>query len=176
MLTFAFESCHSQDTTKKPSPTRLNISKERSDSLALHVPPTRGFINDFVQFFTKAEIKTLDSLVSAFERTTTVEISVATVSETMVREIDFEDYSLVMMRLWGVGKKGKNNGILIVISPDLRQMRIQNGYGLGSVLPDAETKDMVDYLFIPKFKEGKYFEGIRNGIVAIIDKLKQNGL
>ena len=110
------------------------------------------------------------------ERTTTVETSVATVNSTMVKDRDFEDYTLVMMRMWGVGKKDKNNGILIVISPDLRRMRIQNGHGIENILSDAETKFIVDNSFIPKFKEGKYFEGTRDGIIAIINKLKQNGL
>ena len=142
----------------------------------MHLPQARGFINDFVQLFTDDEIKVLDSLVSELERTTTVETSVATVNSTMVKDRDFEDYTLVMMRMWGVGKKDKNNGILIVISPDLRRMRIQNGHGIEDILSDAETKFIVDNSFIPKFKEGKYFEGTRDGIIAIINKLKQNGL
>jgi uncharacterized protein len=118
---------------------------------------------------------TLDSLVSAFERRTTVEISVATISSKMVKSEDFEDYSLVMMKTWGVGKKEKNNGILIAISPDLRRMRIHNGYGIENVLTDAKTRYIIDNSFIPKFKEGKYFEGTRDGIIAIIQELKQNG-
>ncbi len=144
--------------------------------MALHLPPAKGFVNDFVQLFTHDEIRILDSLVSAFERTTTVEISVATISSTMVKEEDFEDYSLIMMRTWNVGKNNKNNGILIAISPDLRRMRIQNGYGIENVLPDAKTKNIIDNSFIPKFKEEKYFEGTRDGIIAIINELKQNGL
>jgi uncharacterized protein len=142
----------------------------------MHVPQATGFINDFVQLFTHDEIKTLDSLVSTFENATTVEIAVATVNSVMVKEQDFEDYTLVMSRTWGVGKKDKNNGILIVISPDLRRMRIQNGYGIENILSDAETEYIIDNSFIPKFKEGKYFEGTRDGIIAIIAKLKQNGL
>ena len=144
--------------------------------MALHLPPAKGLINDFVQLFTGNEVKALDSLVSAFERTTTVEINVATISSTMVKGEDFEDYSLVMMRTWGVGKNDKNNGILIAVSPDLRRIRIQNGYGIENVLTDAKTKNIIDNSFIPKFKEGKYFEGTREGIIAIINELKQNGL
>jgi uncharacterized protein len=142
----------------------------------MHLLPARGFINDFVQLFTDDEIKTLDSLVSAFERATTIEICVATINSKMVKNEDFEDYTLVMLRMWGVGKKDKNNGLLIAISPDLRRMRIQNGYGIENVLSDDETKNIIDNSFIPKFKEGKYFEGTRDGIIAIINKLKQNGL
>ena len=66
----------------------------------MHLPQARGFINDFVQLFTDDEIKVLDSLVSELERTTTVETSVVTVNSTMVKDRDFEDYTLVMMRMW----------------------------------------------------------------------------
>jgi uncharacterized protein len=175
LLILAFQSCNSQEPSKSLLSMRLNISKERSDSLALHIPQAKGFINDFVQLFTIDEINTLDSLVSVLERTTTVEISVAAISSKMVKIEDFEDYSLVMMRTWGVGKKEKNNGILIAISPDLRRMRIQNGYGIENILTDAKTKNIIDNSFIPKFKEGKYFEGTRDGIIALIQELKQNG-
>jgi uncharacterized protein len=176
LLALAFQSCHSQDTIKKIPPKRLNISKARSDSLAMHLPSAKGLINDFVQLFTDDELKTLDSLVSTFESATTVEISIATINSKMVKNEDFEDYTLVMASMWGIGKKGKNNGLLIAICPDLRRMRIQNGYGIENVLSDAETKNIIDNYFIPKFKEGKYFEGTKDGIIAIINKLKQNGL
>jgi uncharacterized protein len=165
----------SQDTIPKTS-TRLSLSKERSDSLANSVRQTTGFINDFVQLFSEKETRTLDSLVSTFEKTTTVEIGVATVNSAMVKDQDFEDYTLVMMRMWGVGKKEKNNGILIVIAPDLRRIRIQNGYGIEKILSDNETKQIIDSVFLPKFREGKYFEATREGIIAIMNKLKQNGL
>ena len=173
---FAQESCVSQDTISKPPSTRLHISKERSDSLATHIPQARGLINDYAKLFTENQIRVLDSLVRAYEKMTTVEIVVATVDSTMVTDQDFEDYSLVMLRIWGVGKKEKNNGILIVISPDFRKMRIQNGYGIEKVLSDAETKQIIDSFFIPKFKDAKFFEGTRDGIIAITNKLKKNGL
>jgi uncharacterized protein len=176
VLSLFFQSCHSQETNKKNYPTRLSISQERSDSLALHVPPPTRSINDFVQLFDGDEIKTLDSLVSVFEKTTTVEIVVATVNSKMVKDHDFEDYTLVMMRMWGVGKKDKNNGVLIVISPNLRRIRIQNGYGIEKILSDSETKQIIDGFFLPKFKEAKYFEGTRDGIIALANKLKKNGL
>lgn len=176
LLASTIQSCHSQDTSKKVSAARSDISKERIDSLALHVPEPRGFINDFGQLFSNDQIRVLDSLVTTFEKATTVEIGVATVDSMMVNNKDFEDYTLVMMRKWGVGKKEKNNGVLIVISRDLKRIRIQNGYGIENYLSDADTKYIIENSFVPKFKEGKYFEGTRNGIIALIARLKQSGL
>ena len=171
-----FQISYSQDTSNRISPTRLHISKERSDSLAMHIPQAKGFINDYVQLFSDSETVTLDSIIRVYEKTTTVEIGVAVVNSSMVADQDFEDYTLVMLRMWGLGKKEKNNGILIVISPDLRRMRIQNGYGIEKVLSDAETKMIVENVFVPRFKEGKYFEGTREGIIAITNQLQKNGL
>jgi uncharacterized protein len=138
----------------------------------LNVPPAKGFINDYVQLFAEAEVKTLDSLVSRFEKETSVEIAVAVVDSTMVKARDFEDYTLVMIKKWCVGKREKNNGILIVISPDLRRIRIQNGTGIENTLSDDDTKNIVENVFIPKFKQDKYFEGTVEGVIAIINKLK----
>jgi uncharacterized protein len=168
--------CNSQDTSVKASSRRPSINQEREDSLLLHIPQARGLINDFTGLFTDSEIRTLDSLVSTYENATTVEIAVATVDSGMVKKQDFEDYSLVMLNTWGVGKREKNNGILIVIAPGLRLIRVENGHGIEKFLSDAETKEIIDSAFIPKFKEGKFFEGTQNGIIAIMRKLKQNGL
>jgi len=143
--------------------------------LRTRIPQARGLINDFFKLFSDNEIQTLDSLVRTYEITTTVEIAIATIDSSMANAQDFEDYCLVMLNTWGVGKKTKHNGILIVISPELRMMRIENGYGIGNILTDGETKEIIDTVFIPKFKEGKYFEGVKSGIIAITKKLDQNG-
>ncbi len=176
LLVLGLQSSYSQDTITNSSQTRVPISKERLDSLALHIPQANGSINDFTRLFTDGEVKSLDSLVSAYEKESTIEIVVATVSSKMVKEPDLEDYALVMLRMWGVGKKESNNGILVVISADLRRIRVENGYGIATVLSDAETKQIIDNSFVPKFKEGKFFEGTREGIISIINNLKQNGL
>ena len=144
--------------------------------MAFRIPQAKGFINDYVQLFTANEVSSLDSLVRAYEKKTTVEIVIAIVDSTMVKAEDIDDFSLVMLNTWGVGQKEKNNGILIVISPYLRRMRIENGYGIEYFLSDAETKQIIDSFFIPRFKETKYFEGTRDGIIAIINRLKKNGL
>jgi len=176
LLTFLFiQSCNSQDTIAKIPATKFPIDKDRGDSLMTRIPQARGFINDFFKLFNDNEIQTLDSLVRSYEKVTTVEIVVATIDSNMAGAHEFEDYCLVMLNTWGVGKKTKNNGILIVISPDLRKIRVENGYGIEKALSNAETKEIVDNVFIPKFKEGKYFEGVRNGIIAITKKLNQNG-
>jgi uncharacterized protein len=141
-----------------------------------YIPKAVGWTNDFVHLFSKEEKESLDSLIDSYEKKTTVEFSVATIDSSMMGPIDFESYTLLMLRTWGVGKKEKNNGILIVIAPDLRRIRIQNGYGIEKVLTNAYTKAVIDETFLPYFKAGKFYQGTKEGILAIINKLEKNGL
>ena len=94
----------------------------------------------------------------------------------MMGPIDFQSYTLLMFRTWGVGTKEKNNGILIVIAPALRQIRIQNGYGIEKIITNEETKTIIDKNFIPHFREQKFYQGTREGILAMIRLLEKKGL
>lgn len=117
----------------------------------------------------------LDSLIRAYEKKTTVQIGVAAITSGFVSEQDFEDYTFVMMNTWGVGQKEKDNGVLIVLAPDLRRIRIQNGYGIEKYMTDAETKAIIDNVILPRFREEQYFAGVREGILAIIKELEKSG-
>src|SRR5688572_17372266 len=100
--------------------------------------PTR-WVNDFEHIFLLQEIKTLDSIVTQYEKETTVEISIVTIDSNMVSKENFDDYVLQLHNSWGVGKKKKDNGIVIAISLGYRKMRINNGYGIEKILSDEET-------------------------------------
>jgi len=84
----------------------------------------------------------------------------------------FEDLSLHIAKTWGVGKKYKDNGILIAISKGYRQIRIQNGNGIEKIITDDETKEIIDKYFIPDFKKGKYYDGTLKGLIELIKLLK----
>lgn len=128
------------------------------DSLR-YIPPAKDWVNDFANLFSANEIKSLDSLIGNYEEKTSVEISVATIDSAMMGPIPFDAYTLLMFRTWGVGKKEKNNGILIVIAPGMRRIRIQNGYGIEPYLTDAETKTIIDSVFIPYYKQKEFYTG-----------------
>jgi len=143
---------------------------------AKYIPKPIGWTNDFVQLFSVSETQSLDSLIDKFEKETTVEISVATIDSFIRGPIDLEPYALLMARTWGLGKKEKDNGILIVIAKDLRRINIQNGYGIEKILTNDETKFIIDSTIVPLFKRGRLYEGTREGILAIMSKLRKNGL
>lgn len=93
----------------------------------------------------------------------------------MLGNLTIESYALDMLRLWGVGDKKKNNGILVVIAPDIHRMRVENAYGIEKYLSNGETKQIIDTVFIPHFKENEFFLGTKDGILSLIYKLNENG-
>jgi uncharacterized protein len=130
-----------------------------------------GWTSDFEHIFTEDQILVLDSIISKFEKETTKEIAIVTIDSSWTTKENFDSLTLAIGRNWGVGKKDKNNGILIGISTGLRKIRIQNGYGIETILSDAETKKIIDDIIIPEFKNGNYFEGTKKGLLALMQKV-----
>ena len=94
-----------------------------------------------------------------------------TIEGTRTNQRDFDEFTMLIGNTWGVGKEDTDNGILIAIAPDLRRIRIHNGRGIEKVLSKEKTKEIIDTVFIPYFQDGKYFEGTKQGILALIKAL-----
>lgn len=135
------------------------------------LPKASGWVNDYVSLYLPAQRFTLDSSIALHEQQFSNEIAVVTIDEAMLGRCTLEEYTLNLARAWGVGKKIKNNGILIGIVPALRKIRIENGYGIEKILTNNETKQIIDSVMVPHFKNGHFFEGTRQGLFAIFKKL-----
>lgn len=129
------------------------------------------YVNDFEGILSPEQVKELNDIVTKHEKETTNEIAIVTISSFEPYKTLF-DYSLALANYWGIGKKDKNNGIAIVFGKQIRQIRIQVGYGLEKKLKDDEAKKIIDYTIIPEFKKGDYFTGIKKGLLEIIDQIK----
>ena len=139
----------------------------------IHLPiKVLGSTNDFENIFTSNQIIELDSIISRFEKETTNEIAIVTIESSSTTKEDFDNLINTILNNWGVGKKSINNGIVIGISTGLRKIRISNGYGIEAKLTDAETKKIIEENFLPEFKNGKYFEGTRNGLLKLMQKVR----
>lgn len=137
------------------------------------LPQPVGYVNDYENLYTDKEEKSLDSLIGDFEKRTTIQIAVVTFDTTMTTPDSLDALTLRIGKIWGVGQKDKNNGVVIGISKGYRQMRIQNGFGIEKVLTDAETKQIIDAAFIPSYREAKYFEGTLQGLQALMATLER---
>jgi uncharacterized protein len=138
-----------------------------------NLPKPKAYVNDYEDLYTDKEEKSLDSLISSFEKSTTIEIAVVTIDTLMTSADSLDAFTLLIAKTWGVGKKDKNNGVLIGICRGYRKMRIQNGFGIEKILTDTETKQIVDTAFIPGFRGTQYFEGTLKGLTTIMAKLKE---
>ena len=81
---------------------------------------------------------------------------------------DIEGYANEMFREWGIGDKEKNNGVLLLVAPDERKLRIEVGYGLEGAIPDGKAGRIIRNEITPYFKNNQYDEGILNGTKAIL--------
>ncbi len=130
------------------------------------------FISDYENLFSEEEETILDSIVNNFEKHTSIEIAIITLDTILVANKNFEELTLLIAQKWEIGKKEKNNGILIAISSEYRRMRIQNGFGIEKQLTDFQTKNIIDNVITPFYKNGEYFNGTKAGLIDIINTLK----
>jgi uncharacterized protein len=129
-------------------------------------PASRGYVSDFAGVLDEETTRTLVVQLRALELDTTAEIAVVTVPSLGDRSL--EDYAVQLFKEWGVGQKGANNGILVLIVPSTHDMRIEVGYGLEGDLPDGLAGEIMRRNFMPKFKTGDIPGGVREGVARLI--------
>ena len=134
-------------------------------------PEAVAFVNDFEEIIDSVVEIELEQLILSHKNKTTNQIAIVTL--TGIGEYtEFDVYSLDLANHWGVGEKGKDNGILIAISKKLRKIRIQVGDGLLNKLTNEETQKILDELVIPNFKQDSYSKGIDLCLREIIKELE----
>lgn len=134
-------------------------------------PRPVGFVNDFANVIDSASKPKLENLLSSFERATAMEVVVATLPSLDGRPV--EDVAVDLYKSWGIGKRGKDNGLLFLVVPSERKMRIEVGYGLESVINDALAGRLIDEYALPRFKSGDMSSGIVFCAAAIIQTISQ---
>ena len=132
--------------------------------------PNNSHIVDEAGLFSASQKVSLEGTLSAHERATTNQIVVVTL--TSLQGYDIADYGYQLGRAWGIGTKEHNNGVLLIIAPNERKVRIEVGYGLEGSLPDAVASSIIQNTILPAFKAKNYFEGATNGVNAIINAVK----
>ncbi|MBQ9185191.1 MAG: TPM domain-containing protein [Bacteroidales bacterium] len=120
-------------------------------------------VNDFAGIFSSGQTAELESVLVAFDDSTSNQIAVVTVSD--LEGYDPNQYAVSIGLEWGVGNKQFNNGIVLLVKPKNSsgrgQVAIQVGYGLEGAIPDIYAKKIVDNVLVPAFREGDYYGGVR---------------
>jgi uncharacterized protein len=138
---------------------------------AAEVPFLTGRVTDNAEVMNKGTRQSLTMLLKAHEDSTGDQIAVLTVP-TLDGE-GIEEYALRVFGAWKLGQKGKDNGILVVVVPNDRRMRIEVGYGLEGTLTDSLAGSIIRNVMTPWFKKGDYNSGIEAGVKAILALLEK---
>lgn len=146
-------------------------------SFGVDFPVAGGFVNDFAGILKVEERVELEEILKNFEAQTSNEIVVAIVKS--FDGLDSFTYSQELFMKWGIGKENKNNGVLFLIGPseglpfpEKGEIFINVGKGLEGALPDSLTGTILRKEISPKFKAADYFNGVKNGVLAIIGATK----
>lgn len=129
------------------------------------VPYLTGRINDNASMLSEAEVARAEDMLEALERETGAQIVLLTVPDLGGRSI--EEYALEVAETWALGREGVDDGALFVVARDDRKLRIEVGYGLEGALTDAESRRILDWIVVPRFREGAFGEGILAGLDAM---------
>lgn len=129
-----------------------------------------GFVNDFANVLSIQDKQALEMKISQFEKETSNEISVVIINDLGGDTI--ENYAVELFKDWGIGKKGNDNGVLILVSIGDRKMRIEVGYGLEGALTDAQSNWIINSVMKPSFQSGNYYQGIDGAVDNIIAATK----
>ncbi|HCJ67539.1 MAG TPA: methanol dehydrogenase [Elusimicrobia bacterium] len=128
-------------------------------------PKPSGWISDNAGVIDSESAQKISSIISELEAKTGAEIAVVMVKS--LKNDTIENFSIRLFQKWGIGKKGKDNGVLIISAIEDRKVRIEVGYGLEGILPDGLCGQILDTYVIPHFKKGEYAEGLSMGVLAV---------
>ncbi len=121
-----------------------------------------GYVNDFAHVLSADTVQSLDAELSAFEASTSNQIAVVTVPNMGGDYI--ENYAVKLFAEWGIGKKDKDNGVLLLLSIEEHKLRIEVGYGLEGALPDSVAQRIINQDMTPLLKAGDYDGAVNAGV------------
>jgi uncharacterized protein len=130
------------------------------------VPPLTQRVTDLTATLDAQQIQTLESRLAAFEAKKGAQLAVLIVPSTKPETI--EQFSIRVVDAWKLGRKGVDDGALLLIAKDDRALRIEVGYGLEGALPDAIANRIIDEIIVPRFKRGDFYSGIESGLAAMM--------
>jgi uncharacterized protein len=132
-------------------------------------PPLTGRVNDRAGLLSERDERELEAALARFEAETTDQIVIVTLES--LQGLPIEEYGYQLGRHWGIGQKGKDNGALLIVAPEEREVRIEVGYGLEGELTDAQSRTIIETRILPYFRQGDFATGIKAGVAAMIETL-----
>lgn len=135
-----------------------------------HFPALTGRVVDRANLLTPAEKQALTAQSAAVERDTKAQYVIVTLRSLEGYRI--EDYGYKLGRFWGIGRKNVNDGVILLVAPAERKVRIEVGYGLERRITDPFASKVIREQVVPAFQLGHYGDGIKAGSDAIVQRLR----
>ena len=143
--------------------TALSLPSQGKDADVF--PKPQGAVNDFAAIIPPNYSKPMDLLAREVLQKTGTAVVVATV--TTIGDNDPSDYANRLYEAWGIGKKGEDKGLLILLALKERRIRIETGYGVEGILPDGLVGQILDTHVLPHLRKGDYGKGLLNAVAAV---------
>jgi uncharacterized protein len=133
---------------------------------AAEIPPLKARVTDLTNTLNAQQRGALEQSLAEFEARKGAQVAVLMVPTTQPETV--EQYAVRVQEAWKLGRKGVDDGVLLVVAKNDRKVHIEVGYGLEGILPDAIAKRIIENDIVPRFKEGDFYGGIRAGADRIM--------
>jgi uncharacterized protein len=138
------------------------------------IPPLKARVTDLTGTLSAAQVATLENSLAAFEQKKGSQIAVLLVPTTKPEAI--EQYGIRVAEQWKVGRKGVDDGVIIVVAKDDHRLRIEVGYGLEGAIPDIKAKRVIREVMAPHFVDGDFYGGLQAGTQALMKLIEGEDL
>jgi uncharacterized protein len=137
---------------------------------ALNVPPLSGRVNDYARMLSPDMVRSLDTVLTDLERTDSTQIVVLTIPTLAGQNL--EEFSIKVAEAWRIGRKGVDNGVILLVAKEERKIRIEVGRGLEGKLTDLVSGRIIRNDIAPRLKAGDMDGGIQAGVSALVAVVK----
>ena len=138
-----------------------------TSAVAQTLPKPSGRVTDLANVIDAGTEADIVARLDQLERQTSSEVAVVTVPS--LDDVPVDDYAVRLFKEWGIGQAKQDNGVLVLVAPNEREMRIEVGYGLEGILPDGLAGQIIREQFIPRFRDNDYNGGIRDGVARVVE-------
>lgn len=136
-----------------------------NSALSLEVPKLQGRVNDYAGMLSSQEKQELEQTLKNIENNTSAQLVLLTLPS--LEDENLEEYTMRVAEEWKIGKDKKDNGVILFIALKERRIRIEVGYGLEPVLPDARSGTIIRNIITPAFKQGQFYQGFSDAFLAM---------
>lgn len=135
----------------------------------IHLQNTKAFVTNPDAILSVSTERQINLLLDSLQAKTSAEVAVVAVNS--IGDADIKQFATELFNHWGIGKKEKDNGLLILFVLNQRKITFETGYGIEGILPDAICKRIQTQYMLPEFKTGNYDKGMLQGVTAIYNRV-----